>query len=173
MNTRKQILNAFNFRHACKEFDTNKKISEDDFSVILESAQLSPSSFGFEPWEFIVLQDMDIREKIKPFCWGAQKQLPTASHFVVLLARNGKDMKYDSDYIKETMIELQKSSTEVIITRLERLKKFQENDFKLSNDIALFDWACKQSYIALANMMTSAALLGIDSCPIGNKWKIF
>lgn len=166
MNVKEQITNAFNFRYACKEFDTTRKIPENDFSVILESARLSPSSFGFEPWKLLVLQDMNIREKIKPFCWGAQLQLPSASHFVILLSHTGKDMKYDSDYIKETMEKLQKSTPEVVKLRLERLKKFQEKDFELNDDVTLFDWACKQSYIALANMMTSASLLGIDSCPI-------
>ena len=29
-----------------------------------------------------------------------------------------------------------------------------------------FEWACRQSYIALGNMMTAAAMIGIDSCPI-------
>lgn len=166
MDIKEQILNAFNFRYACKEFDTFKKIPEDTFQVILESARLSPSSFGFEPWKLLIVDNSSLREKIKPFCWGAKTQLETPNHFIILLARSGKDMRYDSDYIKQTMIELQKSSLEIVATRLERLKKFQENDFNLRDDISLFDWGCKQVYIVLANMMTSASLLGIDSCPI-------
>ncbi|MFZ5390831.1 MAG: NAD(P)H-dependent oxidoreductase, partial [Patescibacteria group bacterium] len=166
MAIQEQIISAFNFRHACKEFDPNKKIPEPDFNVILESARLSPSSFGFEPWKFIILQNPDLREKIKPVCWGAQKQLPTASHFVIILARVGADMFYDSDYIKSTMAEVQKSPPEIIETRIDRLKKFQQTDFNLNNETSLFDWAIKQAYIALSNMMTAAALLKIDSCPI-------
>ncbi|MBU1038984.1 NAD(P)H-dependent oxidoreductase [Patescibacteria group bacterium] len=166
MNTPEQILSAFNFRHACKEFNPHKKISKPDFNVILEAARLSPSSFGFEPWKFLILQNPDLREKIRPVCWGAQKQLPTASHFVIILARTGADMSYDSDYIKSTMAEVQKSPPEIIETRINRLKKFQQTDFNLNNETSLFDWASKQAYIALSNMMTAAALLKIDSCPI-------
>jgi len=53
----KKILEAYRFRHACKIFDETRKIPEEDFKVILESARLSPSSFGFEPWRYLVVQD--------------------------------------------------------------------------------------------------------------------
>ena len=56
----KQILNAYNFRYACKEFDINKKISDDDFKLILETGQLSPSSFGWELSQFFVVQSEDL-----------------------------------------------------------------------------------------------------------------
>lgn len=166
MLTREQILNTLYFRHACKEFDPNRKITEEDFATILEGGRLSPSSFGFEPWKFAVLQNSEQRKKILPVCWGAQKQLPTASHFLLLLARKGSDMLHSAPYIRTTMSELQKSPPEVIITRLARLKKFQELDFDLNTERTLFDWACLQTYIALANMLTTAAFLNIDSCPI-------
>lgn len=59
-----------------------KKISGDDFAFLLEVGRLSPSSFGFEPWKFVILQDQAIRQRLLPVAWGAQRQLPTASHFV-------------------------------------------------------------------------------------------
>lgn len=68
---KEQILAAYRFRHACKEFDSEKKISDADFQFILETGRLSPSSFGFEPWKFIVLQNPRIREKLLPVTWGA------------------------------------------------------------------------------------------------------
>ncbi len=166
MDTKKQILGAFNFRHACREFDPEKKISEEDFKVILETGRLSPSSFGFEPWKFVVLQNPEIREKIRKVAWGAQKQLPTASHFVVILARKAKDLRPNSEYLRNFMAEVQHNDSEKIGKRMARLDEWQKNDFNLDTDRSVFDWACKQSYIALGNMLTSAAFLGIDSCPI-------
>ncbi|NOQ78378.1 MAG: NAD(P)H-dependent oxidoreductase, partial [Gammaproteobacteria bacterium] len=62
---KEQFIEMMNFRHACKVFDENKKISDDDFQYILESARLSPSSFGFEPWHFLVVQDPALRDKLK------------------------------------------------------------------------------------------------------------
>lgn len=59
------VLNAFNFRHACKSYDASKKISAENFDFILESARLSPSSFGLEPWRFLVIQNPELRGEIR------------------------------------------------------------------------------------------------------------
>ncbi len=171
MDNKKQLKKQFNemmhFRHACKVFDENKKISDDDFHYILESARLSPSSFGFEPWHFLVVQDPALREKLKEFTWGAQGTLPTASHFIITLARTAKSMRFDSDYIENMMADVHHIPEEGRIIRKEFYQGFQENDFKLlDNDKTLLDWAAKQTYIALANMMSAAAFIKIDSCPI-------
>lgn len=162
----KQIMEAFQFRYACKDFDPKRKISANDFETILESGILSPSSFGFEPWKFLVIQKGDIREKLKNVSWGGQGQIPTASHFVVILARKAADLSHDSEYINSMLRDVQLLPVEVQKMKRDFYKNFQTNDFDLKDERALFDWACKQTYIALGNMMTSAALLGIDSCPM-------
>lgn len=166
-HTKEEILKVYQFRHACKEFDVNKKVSDEDFHFILETGRLSPSSFGFEPWRFVVIQNQDIRNKLLPVAWGAQKQLPTASHFVAILARKKEDMIYDSSYISNFMKNIQQLPEEVVTMKRGFYKAFQETDFQLlESDRAMFDWASKQTYIALGNMMTAAAQIGIDSCPI-------
>lgn len=160
------VLAAFNFRHACKEFDPARKISAADFGLILESGRLSPSSFGYEPWRFVVIQNTALREKLLTVTWGAKKQLPTASHYVAILARKGS-MRYDGAHVRHMLHDVYKFPPERIEARTAVYRKFQEADFKLlENARALFDWSCKQAYIALGNMMTAAALIGIDSCPI-------
>lgn len=166
--TKKQeILDAFHFRHATKEFDPNKKISEEDFHFILRIGQLSPSSFGFEPWRFVVVQNQKLKEKLAPVALGAHGKLETASHFIIILSRTKKDMKYDSPYIKHMMRDVQNMPEEVYPGMYDFVKKFQESDFHLlESDRAMFDWASKQTYIALANMLTAAAQIGIDSCPM-------
>lgn len=160
------ILNAFQFRHACKEFDTNKIISKEDIDFILETAHLSPSSFGFEPWHFIVVQDPKLREILKKNAWGATKKLETASHFVVGLTMKSPLTKWDSSYIQDFMKNVQQLPEEVIKGKGKFYEDFQKSDFDLTDDRKLFDWAAKQTYIALGNMMTAAALIGVDSCPI-------
>ncbi len=165
MIDKQDILQAFNFRHACKTFDPARKISDDDFRFILETGRLSPSSFGFEPWRFVVVQDMALREKLRAVSWGAQGQFPTASHVIAILVRK-EDMRPGSDYTENFMREVQKMSEEGIARRHKFYPQFHETDFRLQDARALFDWGCHQAYIALANMMTSAAMIGIDSCPI-------
>jgi nitroreductase len=162
---KQEILNAFNFRHATKRFNPDKKISEEDFNFILEAARLSPSSVGFEPWQFLIIQNQQLREKLREVSWGAQGQLLTASHFMVILART--DVRYDSDYVIDHLKNVKQMPEEVIQNAQVRYRSFQENDLPmLDNERALYDWSCRQTYIALGNMMTVAALIGIDSCPI-------
>lgn len=164
MESKKQeILKAYQFRHACKAFDTNKKISDEDFHFILETGRLSPSSIGFEPWRFVVVQDVALREKLKPVSGGAQGQLPTASHFVVILAR--KDLKHDSAYVFKMLKKIHHMTDEVVQAVSGFYKSFVESELE-DNDRLIFEWASKQTYIALGNMMTAAAQIGIDSCPI-------
>lgn len=161
-----RFIEAMNFRHACKEFDSIKKISDEDFNTILEMGRLSPSSFGFEPWNFVIVQDEKLRDKLKEFSWGAQGQLPTASHFMLILARKKSSMIHDSEYINN-MLNYKQLPDDVKALYKEFYEKFQKVDFNLlESDRSIFDWACKQTYIALANMMTGAATIGIDSCPI-------
>lgn len=95
------IIDAFHFRHATKEFDPTKKISAEDFNTILETGRLSPSSLGLEPWHFVVVQNKELREKLKAYSWGAQKQLDTASHFVLIFAR--KNVTAHTEYVQHLL----------------------------------------------------------------------
>ncbi len=160
------IIKAFQFRHATKEFDKTKKLSKEQIDFILQTANLSPSSFGFEPWHFIVVQDEQLRESLKPVAWGAPVKLDTASHFILGLSMKAPMTKWDSEYVMHMMKEVKQMPPDVIEMYSKFYRGFQESDFDLDTDKKLFDWASKQTYIALANMMTAAALRGIDSCPI-------
>ncbi|MDY7395272.1 NAD(P)H-dependent oxidoreductase [Aureibaculum sp. 2210JD6-5] len=166
MIDKNKILTAYNFRHACKLFDQDKKISKSDIDFILKTGLLSPSSFGFEPWHFVVVQNQELRTKLKENAWGATAKLDTASHFVLGLTMKAPLTKYDSKYIKNFMQNVQQLPENVVEGKGKMYEEFQKSDFDLTNDRKLFDWASKQCYIPLANMMTSAAMIGIDSCPI-------
>ena len=168
-----QILEAYNFRHATKVFDAARKIPEGEFETILETARLSPSSFGMEPWQLLVVQNPDKRELFRDFAWGANGatngtagQLGTASHFCIFLAHTGATMTHHSDYQQKHMKEVKQLPDDIIGFINGAFQKFQENDFHIEGDRQISDWSARQAYIALGNMMTTAALMGIDSCPI-------
>ncbi|MDQ6420243.1 NAD(P)H-dependent oxidoreductase [Paenibacillus sp. LHD-117] len=164
---KEEILEAYRYRHATKEFDPARQISREDIGFILETARLSPTSFGFEPVNLLMVQNKDLRRKLLPVTWGAQKQLPTASHFVILLARTKSGMTAQSEHIQTMMTEVQKLPPDIAENKGNLYHKFLESDFGLlDNERAMFEWASRQGYIALGNMMTAAAQIGIDSCPI-------
>lgn len=159
-----QVVELLNQRSSTRYYDPNKKIGEKDFNAILECARLSPSSVGSEPWKLLVIQNKALREKIKPFSWGMKNQLDDCSHLVILLAK--KNARYDSPFFTEVMTRkgLDEEQQKLALAKYETLQK---NDMKLlESERTLFDWCSKQTYIALANMLTGAAAMGIDSCPI-------
>ena len=162
--TRQQALDIFRRRVSTRYYDPARKISAEDFAAILDFGRLSPSSVGSEPWKFLVIQNQGLREKIKPVAWGMQATIAEASHLVILLAK--KHARYDSPFFSELM-DRRGFTPEQRAAALERYRSFQIHDIAIADDErALFDWASKQSYIALANMLTGAAMLGIDSCAV-------
>ncbi|RCX23346.1 nitroreductase [Fontibacillus phaseoli] len=162
-----EILSAFHFRHATKDFDPDKKISAADFEYILETGRLSPSSYGFEPWKFVIVQNKDVRSKLAEYASGARKQLLSASHFMIILTRIPKDMVASSDYIEVMLEHVQKLPPETLQAKRTNYDHFLKTSFAIEDDPrVMFEWACRQTYIALGNMMTAAALIGIDSCPM-------
>lgn len=161
-----EILEVLTFRHACKEFDSVKKISDSDFDVILKAGQLSPSSMGIEPWKFLVIENQALREELASVSWGGKKQIPSCSHLVILLSRTANDLKYDSDYMDYLLHDVKGMPSETAKSFKEMVKSVQESRFN-NNDAALLNYSCLQTYLAAANMMTVAALEKIDSCAIG------
>ena len=162
--SKEDILAAFQRRAATRYYDGSRKISEEDMNFILELGRLSPSSVGSEPWRFLVIQNPELRAQMKPIAWGMAGALDDASHVVAIIARRG--LTYDSPAMQEGIRRRQVPQEQLAAT-LEKYRMFQNDCMELAgNPRALFDWACKQTYIALANMMTGAALIGIDSCPI-------
>lgn len=163
---KKQVRRAFDFRMAIRVYNNND-IPKEDMEYILDTAWLSPSSVGLEGWRFLVLDRQTIakfRDKLKEVAWGAQYQLDTASHFVLLLAEKGA--YYNADSMINSLIRRGLGDPAALESRIPLYKSFQENDMKIDSERSLWDWTAKQTYIALGNMMTAAAMIGVDSCPI-------
>ncbi|QBQ63545.1 NAD(P)H-dependent oxidoreductase [Actinobacillus indolicus] len=165
--SKQAILDAFHYRHACKQYDPTKKISDEDFQFILETGRLSPSSFGFEPWRFLVIENHAIRELIRDNAWGAKDKVMDCSHFVVILVRQPETLLADGEYVQHMMRDVHHIPEEALKMRQGFYRNFSEKDFGLTQDpVAFYHWACRQSYIALANMLTASAMIGIDSTAI-------
>lgn len=152
---------AMDFRHACKVFDETKKINDEEMHYILEAGQKSPSSFGMEGWKFLVITNDALKEKLKPACWD-QIQITSCSHLVIILAA------IDSVKVESGEVRKRFSRREMPQESLDFYMNIYAQHLKqvLSTDENIYHWTSKQSYIALGNMMTAAAYIGIDSCPI-------
>jgi nitroreductase len=151
-----QLLDLFNRRHACHLFQADRALAEDDLNFILEAGRLSPSSFGLEPWKFMVFTRRHEKLALQAASFQ-QPQVGTASVVIVVLAKLA-DMHPDSDYLRRLM------AREYPGDALEgALKNYR--GFHAATDVKA--WCDNQCHIAAANMMTAATGAGIDSCAIG------
>ncbi|MCI0500747.1 MAG: NAD(P)H-dependent oxidoreductase, partial [Epsilonproteobacteria bacterium] len=123
--------------------------------------RLSPSSFGMEPWKFLIVQNQELKEKLRPFCWN-QPQITTCSDLVVILSRIDY-LKPQNEYVRNMFLR-RNLSQEHLEKYLELYKNHLSNT--MSSDENILAWGARQCYIAMGNMMTAAANIGIDSCPI-------
>ena len=157
----KSFEESLDFRHACKEFDETKKISDEDIKSILEAGRKSPSSFGMEAWKFLVITNEELKAKLRPVCWN-QVQITSCSHLVVVLA--GIESVKPESGIPEKRFARRKMPQE----KLDFYLKLYADHLKetLSSDENIYAWTAKQTAFAAANMMSAAAIKGIDSCPI-------
>lgn len=150
------LIDALNFRHACKIFDETKKISDDDMSFILESARLAPSSFGMEHCRLLVIKNQEVKKELKPLCWN-QNQIDSCNLLIVLIAKH-KDVSSPEYYEKMFRRRgLDEDSTKMYIEKYANY---------LKNLKSIKCWSEKQCYITASNIMNYSALIGIDSCPI-------
>jgi nitroreductase len=151
---RNNFEEAMHFRHACKLFDNTKQIAKEDLEFILEAGRLSPSSFGMEQWQFFIVRDEQIREEIQKAAWN-QPQITTASELIAIVYK--KQVRSSDAYIQSEFEKFQYP---------DGVREMYAQFIDPRDDAALESWSAKQCYIAAGNMMTAAASIGIDSCPM-------
>jgi nitroreductase len=159
--TNETLLQQLKWRYAAKSFDPAKKISAADWSALEQALILTPTSYGFQPYRFVVVTDQATKEKFVPCSWN-QKQPAECSHFVIFAAKETV-AEADVDYYLAHV-------AQVRTVPIESLGGFKR---ALMGDIvhgprgkSQHEWATRQAYIAIGNFMTAAAMVGVDTCPM-------
>jgi nitroreductase len=157
----KQLLDALAWRYATKVFDATKKIPADVWEALEKTLVLTPTSYGLQPYHFLVVQDPAKRAALLPHSWG-QKQVVDCSHFVVFTART--EMK-EADVNK--LIHRIAEVRGMLAAALESYRGMMLGDVVNGpRGKTAHEWATRQAYIALGNLLTAAAVLGVDACPM-------
>lgn len=154
------LLAALRWRYATKQFDPSRVIPGDVWDALEESLVLAPSSFGLQPWKFLVVRDAAVRERLKLESWN-QPQVTEASHFIVLTARTDLGTA-DIDAWIDCLAKVQGQTPE----NFARLKGMIVGFAETMSHETRQAWNVRQVYIALGQLMTGAAMLGIDTCPM-------
>ncbi|HLX96296.1 MAG TPA: NAD(P)H-dependent oxidoreductase [Verrucomicrobiae bacterium] len=159
--TTQQLLNALEWRYATKVFDPGKKIPADLWQALEHALALSPSSYGLQPYRFLVIHDAAKRAELLPHSWN-QKQVVDCSHYVVFTGRT-QMTEADLDRFLTLTSRVRNIPTETLSAYRGMMMGDLVNGPR--GKIA-HEWATRQAYIALGNLMTCAAVLGVDACPM-------
>lgn len=161
MTTSSDILSALNWRYACKVFDPIKKIPVETWDALEQSLILTPSSFGLQPWKFLVIQDPTLRESLVAHAWN-QRQVADASHLVVMtVPKVMPETHIDANLMR--MAEVRGGTPDALMGFRKMLTGFRDS---METAGGLEQWAKLQAYIALGQFMLAASLLGVDTCPM-------
>ncbi len=155
-----QIIESLEWRYATKKFDPSRNIPESDMNVLLKALQLAPSSMGLQPYRFLRITDADTRKALKEASMN-QSQITDAAELIVFTAME-QYTEGDIDAFLRVGQERRQYSDEAIAKRKASISKYV-NGF--SPEKAL-EWHARQLYIAMGQLLTVAAMLGIDACPM-------
>ncbi|SNR78260.1 Nitroreductase [Maribacter sedimenticola] len=156
----KNVLDKLNWRYATKMFDASKKVSEEDLNILLDAARLTASSYGLQPYHFYVIEDKDVRSKLRKASYD-QPQITDASHLLVLANKPTFDESLVDNYIDNIIKTRGVSKGDV-----EGYSNMMKGALMGLPDAHKNSWTSNQTYIALGNLLTIAAEMEIDTCPM-------
>ena len=161
LQNRETILEQLNWRYAVKKFDSSKRVSDEDWNVLEQSLILAPSSYGLQPYKFIVVTDENLKRELTPAAYG-QTQIADCSHLVVIAYKKALN-DADVEHFVERIIEVRNVPGE-------SLKEYEDtmkgSTRKAVDENYIETWNSRQAYIALGFLLEAAALLRIDATPM-------
>lgn len=154
------LLHKLQWRYATKQFDSEKVVSEEDVTELLKAMNLTASSYGLQPFEFIVVKNQELQDELRPVSWN-QSQISDASHIIILAAKTSIDEQYIQSYIENIM-----HVRGVDVESLKGYKQMMMDGPGSWENKGVTAWAKRQCYIVLGSLLLAAADLKIDTCPM-------
>lgn len=149
MNT----LDAIRSRRSVKHYDANHQMSSEEVETLLSLALLSPTAFNIQNWRFVIVEDKDLRVKIREAAWD-QAQVTDTSLFIVLCA----DLKA---WEKEPMRYWANAPEAVQEFMLPAIDHYYRGKDQVQRDEAM-----RSCGMVAQTLMLSAKALGYESCPM-------
>lgn len=154
------IRESLQWRYATKRFNADKKLSSEQLEMLLDAVNLAPTSYGLQPFEVVLVEDAALRAKLKEAAYG-QPQLTEASHILVFAANKDLSEEHIDAYVERTADQRGVSVDDLKDFRAAMVGAILSNDAE-----GRFQWAARQAYISLGVLLSSAAVAGIDACPM-------
>ena len=156
-----KVIESLEWRYSVKKFDPNKKLSKAQINLIEKTLILSPSSYGLQPWHFVLIHDQKIKDKLLPHAFN-QSQIKDAHLIVILCTPKQLTEEFIEKYVKQVS-----NVRGVSINSLEKFREMLLNVVENKSEKELEVWMTNQVYIALGMLLMACASAKIDACPIG------
>jgi len=154
------IVEKLQWRYATKKFDKNKKLSAAKIDVLKKAFNLTATSYGLQPIKLLIIENQKIKNDLVQYSWG-QKQVSDASHVLVFCIESVINKAYIKEYY-DRVKSIRNTPDEI----LQKYEDFLIEDFNKKSVEEIHDWATKQAYLAMGNLLTVCALAEIDACPM-------
>jgi len=153
-------LEALSRRYSVKKFNPESIIPQEILLNILEAGKLAASSQGLQPYKIFVIESKEMKEKLIPAFYNPS-QISSCSHLIVLISKKSMEENYLDGYFNH-ISEVREHPVE----NLDLFRKSITKHFSRQEHDDILNWAEKQSYIVLANLMYAAAIENVDTCPM-------
>ena len=156
----KVYIESLNWRYATKKYNPAGKISQQDLETLKEALQLSVSSMGLQPYKVLIIENPEVREKLKEAGYS-QDAITNASHLFVFATETNLGPELVDNYMN-TISKVREVSRDTLLPFENMVNGFIERQ----NEEAKKEWAANQTYIALSTLINTAAMLKIDATPM-------
>ncbi len=154
------LIKNLKWRYATKHFDSLKKVSQENLNKLMEVVQLSVSSYGLQLYKVLIIEDKELREKLKPASWE-QSQITDASHLFIFCNYTNVNTKNVDEFL-----ELTAKTQDIHINNLNGYGDFIKAKIDEMTKLEQNNWTVRQTYLALGNLINACAELKIDACPM-------
>ena len=159
-NIMRTLIDALKWRSAIKNFDSTKEVSQENIEQLIIAANLAATSGGLQPFKLIVIKNKELREKLTPASYG-QSQIAQASHLLVFAVLEEFDKSIVDEYVTR-MAEVRNLE----LSSLNPLKEALSGSIHGKDASNKTEWAARQVYISLGTVLSAAATMEIDMCPM-------
>lgn len=154
------LIDTLNWRYACKKFDPDKKVSEENITFLKEAIRLSASSFGLQLYKVLIIEDPEMKAILQPASWD-QPKVAECSHLFVFCNYTVLTNKMIEEYA-----ELRAKTQKLPMSEVQKYIDYMYGKVRTYSSSFFDNWSSKQTYIALANLLTACGERKVDACPI-------
>ena len=155
-----ELIKKLNWRYAAKRMN-GQTVPQEKLDNILEAIKLAPSSVGLQPYNVIVVENKELRDRIFKEAAPRQLQIPDASHLLIFAAWDKLTSQHVDDFIN-----LVATTRNVSLESLAAYHNSINGGILSRSEEVNFDWAARQAYIALGHGLVAAATEEVDATPM-------